>query len=79
MATNGATDRATLAAELADLEAKEAQLGVRTAVVKALLACGAEPPDGEADFGAWSSCLWQELHPAPATEAGAEPVEADAA
>jgi hypothetical protein len=34
MATNEATDRATLTAELADLEAKEAQLGVRTAVVK---------------------------------------------
>lgn len=79
MATNGATDRATLVAELAEVEVKEAQLGVRNAVVKALIACGAEPPAGEEDFAAWPSCLWHELRPAPATEAGGQPEAAEVA
>jgi hypothetical protein len=55
-----------LDSELVEIEDREAQLGVRKSVVRALIACGAEPPAEGGEFEQWSSCLYRELHPAEA-------------
>lgn len=71
MAATNRQDEAALSAELAALESREKEIGVRKAVVQALISCGSEPPEAEGDFDKSSPCLYRELRPRQA-ELGAE-------
>lgn len=63
MAATDGSDAGTVSGELADLEAREKEIGVRKAVLKAQIARGTEPPEGATDFDQWSACLYRELRP----------------
>ncbi|MGH7609514.1 MAG: hypothetical protein ACREOD_06205 [Candidatus Dormibacteria bacterium] len=76
MATTNGSDMATLNGERADLEAREREIGVRRAGVKALIASDREPPEGASDLQSEApacagSCGPREAQAAPEGEAEA--------